>query len=121
MHGKREGNRSEHLGRGRRLPMSAIGTSCGELGDEAIDAVTQPEYVTGIDWPGGVISSSASPIGSPCNRNPALESAYDECIPSAGDHFEWGGLHVEVAGMDGRRVDKSLVVPVRADSANPGG
>ena len=34
-------------------------------------------------------------------------------IPSAGDHFEWSGLRFEVVDMDGRRVDKVLVVPLR--------
>ena len=32
-------------------------------------------------------------------------------IPSAGDHFEWEGAHIEVMDMDGHRVDKVLVVP----------
>jgi putative hemolysin len=31
-------------------------------------------------------------------------------IPSATDHFEWGGLRFEVMDMDGFRVDKVLVV-----------
>lgn len=30
-------------------------------------------------------------------------------IPSAADHFEWGGLRFEVMDMDGKRVDKVLV------------
>jgi putative hemolysin len=30
-------------------------------------------------------------------------------IPSAGDHFEWQDLRVEVMDMDGHRVDKVLV------------
>ena len=32
-------------------------------------------------------------------------------IPSAGDCFKWQGLRVEVLDMDGRRVDKVLVIP----------
>ncbi len=36
-------------------------------------------------------------------------------IPSAGDHFETAGLRFEVVDMDGRRVDKLLVIPVRAN------
>jgi magnesium and cobalt exporter, CNNM family len=32
-------------------------------------------------------------------------------IPSATDHFEWDGLRFEVMDMDGRRVDKVLVMP----------
>jgi putative hemolysin len=32
-------------------------------------------------------------------------------IPAASDHFEWGGLHFEVVDVDGKRVDKVLVVP----------
>ena len=30
-------------------------------------------------------------------------------VPSAGDHFEWDRLHIEVVDMDGNRVDKVLV------------
>ncbi|HXF64611.1 MAG TPA: hemolysin family protein [Caldilineaceae bacterium] len=30
-------------------------------------------------------------------------------VPQPGDHFEWGGLRIEVVDMDGRRVDKVLV------------
>ncbi len=33
------------------------------------------------------------------------------CIPDVTDHFEWGGLRFEVLDMDGRRVDKVLVMP----------
>jgi putative hemolysin len=33
-------------------------------------------------------------------------------IPSTGDHFEWGGLHLEVVDMDGPRIDKVLVIPL---------
>jgi putative hemolysin len=47
--------------------------------------------------------------------------AQTERIPSAGDHFEWGGLRFEVVDMDGNRVDKVLVVPVQtgaSDQAN---
>ena len=33
-------------------------------------------------------------------------------IPSAADHFEWGGLRLEVMDMDGNRVDKVLVMPL---------
>ena len=40
-------------------------------------------------------------------------------IPSAGDHFEWGGLRFEVMDMDGHRVDKVLVVPVQTDPPIP--
>jgi len=36
-----------------------------------------------------------------------------EHIPSAGQHFEWGGLRFEVLDMDLHRVDKVLVVPTR--------
>jgi putative hemolysin len=34
-------------------------------------------------------------------------------IPSAADHFEWGGLRFEVMDMDGIRIDKVLVTPTR--------
>jgi len=37
-------------------------------------------------------------------------------VPSTGDHFEWGGFRFEVVDMDGRRVDKVLVVPVSTAS-----
>jgi putative hemolysin len=30
-------------------------------------------------------------------------------VPQPGDHFEWGGMRIEVVDMDGRRVDKVLV------------
>lgn len=33
-------------------------------------------------------------------------------IPFTADHFEWGGLRFEVMDMDGKRVDKVLVMPV---------
>jgi len=33
-------------------------------------------------------------------------------IPSAGDAYEWNGFRFEVVDMDGRRVDKVLVVPI---------
>lgn len=33
-------------------------------------------------------------------------------IPSAAEHFEWGGLRFEVMDMDGNRVDKVLVMPI---------
>jgi len=32
-------------------------------------------------------------------------------IPTAGQHFEWGGFRFEVVDMDGHRVDKVLVTP----------
>ena len=38
---------------------------------------------------------------------------YMEHIPSAGQHFEWGGLRFEVLDMDLHRVDKVLVTPAR--------
>jgi putative hemolysin len=38
-------------------------------------------------------------------------------IPSIGDRVEWGGLSLEVVDMDGRRVDKVLVVPTTAPPA----
>jgi putative hemolysin len=34
-------------------------------------------------------------------------------IPSVGNHFERGELRFEVVDMDGNRVDKMLVIPVR--------
>ncbi|MGL4504015.1 MAG: transporter associated domain-containing protein, partial [Planktothrix sp.] len=34
-------------------------------------------------------------------------------IPMAADHFEWAGFRFEVMDMDGNRVDKILVMPVR--------
>jgi putative hemolysin len=32
-------------------------------------------------------------------------------VPAAGDRFDWEGYTVEVLDMDGRRVDKVLVIP----------
>jgi putative hemolysin len=37
-------------------------------------------------------------------------------IPSVGQHFEWGTLRFEVVDMDGRRVDKVLVMPIQEDT-----
>jgi putative hemolysin len=34
-------------------------------------------------------------------------------IPVVSDHFEWGGLRIEVVDMDGNRVDKILAHPLR--------
>jgi putative hemolysin len=34
-------------------------------------------------------------------------------VPKPGDWVEWGGVRFEVVDMDGRRVDKVLVVPAR--------
>jgi putative hemolysin len=34
-------------------------------------------------------------------------------IPEPSDHFEWQGMRFEVMDMDGKRVDKVLVVPPR--------
>jgi CBS domain containing-hemolysin-like protein len=38
-------------------------------------------------------------------------------IPSTAEHFEWNRLRFEVIDMDGNRVDKVLVVPVRTVSS----
>ncbi len=35
-----------------------------------------------------------------------------QSIPAAGQYFEWQGLRFEVVNMDGRRVDKVLIVPI---------
>jgi len=34
-------------------------------------------------------------------------------VPTAGDLFEWNGLRFEVMDMDGRRVDKMLLTPIK--------
>ncbi|MEH1895794.1 MULTISPECIES: hemolysin family protein [unclassified Nostoc] len=39
-------------------------------------------------------------------------------IPAAADHFEWQSMRIEVMDMDGNRVDKVLVVPKAAKSAD---
>ena len=39
-------------------------------------------------------------------------------IPKVGDHFEWGNYRFEVLEMDGRRIDKVLVQPVKADDSH---
>jgi putative hemolysin len=36
-------------------------------------------------------------------------------IPHAGEHFEWNNLRIEVVDMDGKRVDKILVIPKPAE------
>jgi putative hemolysin len=35
-------------------------------------------------------------------------------IPKVAEHFEWRGLRIEVLDMDGRRIDKLLVIPNRS-------
>jgi putative hemolysin len=40
-------------------------------------------------------------------------------IPRTGDYFEWGSYRFEVLDMDGRRIDKVLVQPVRPDTSHP--
>lgn len=40
-------------------------------------------------------------------------------IPKVSDHFEWGSYRFEVMDMDGLRIDKVLVQPMRADDAHP--
>jgi putative hemolysin len=37
-------------------------------------------------------------------------------IPAVTDQFRWGGLRFEVVDMDGRRVDKVLVTPLKPDA-----
>lgn len=37
-------------------------------------------------------------------------------IPTSGDAFEWNGIRFEVMDMDGKRVDKLLVIPPPRDS-----
>lgn len=39
-------------------------------------------------------------------------------VPTSGDSFEWQGIRFEVMDMDGRRVDKVLVVQYGSDSDN---
>jgi putative hemolysin len=39
-------------------------------------------------------------------------------LPVSGDHFEWHNLRFEVVDMDGRRVDKVLVVPIKAETGD---
>ena len=36
-------------------------------------------------------------------------------IPHAGEHFEWNNLRIEVVDMDGKRVDKILVIQKPAE------
>ncbi len=40
-------------------------------------------------------------------------------IPRTGDYFEWGSYRFEVLDMDGRRIDKVLVQPVKSDTSHP--
>jgi len=39
-------------------------------------------------------------------------------VPVAADHFEWDRFRFEVVDMDGRRIDKVLVQPLRTDDSN---
>ena len=38
-------------------------------------------------------------------------------LPSTGDVIEWGGMRLEVVDMDGRRVDKVLLMSLRSDKS----
>jgi putative hemolysin len=38
--------------------------------------------------------------------------------PHAGEHFEWNNLRIEVVDMDGKRVDKILVIQKPAELSN---
>jgi len=38
-------------------------------------------------------------------------------VPKPADAFDWGGIRFEVMEMDGRRIDKVLVVPAKDDGA----
>ena len=42
-------------------------------------------------------------------------------VPQAADHFEWNGLIFEVMDMDGKRVDKVLVMlkPIKPEAPKP--
>lgn len=40
-------------------------------------------------------------------------------VPNAADHFEWDRFRFEVVDMDGRRIDKVLVQPIKANEPNP--
>ncbi len=40
-------------------------------------------------------------------------------VPVAADHFEWDRFRFEVVDMDGRRIDKVLVQPLRTGNSNP--
>ena len=40
-------------------------------------------------------------------------------IPQTGEYFEWGSYRFEVVDMDGRRIDKVLVQPVKSDASHP--
>jgi putative hemolysin len=42
-------------------------------------------------------------------------------IPTSGDQFEFEGLSIEVVDMDGFRVDKVLVEPLRSETPESGG
>jgi len=39
-------------------------------------------------------------------------------IPNEGDHFEWGGFRFEVADLDGFRLDKILIQPLKSRTSN---
>jgi len=42
-------------------------------------------------------------------------------VPKTADHFEWGGMKFEVIDMDGRRIDKVLVIRTSRDDASSAG
>ena len=39
-------------------------------------------------------------------------------VPKPADHFEWQGLRVEVVDMNGRRIDRVLVTPIKQRATN---
>jgi putative hemolysin len=69
---------------------------------EVFELRSLPEATTGYQTVGGLVLAA---LGQ---------------IPAPGDHFEWSGLRVEVVDMDGRRVDKVLVQPVKTDAESAG-
>jgi putative hemolysin len=39
-------------------------------------------------------------------------------VPTTADHFEWDRYRFEVVDMDGRRIDKVLVQPIKDHDSN---
>ncbi|MEB3332279.1 MAG: transporter associated domain-containing protein, partial [Synechococcaceae cyanobacterium] len=41
-------------------------------------------------------------------------------VPCSGEHVSWEGLRFEVVDMDGQRIDKLLITPLRLDDSTRG-
>ncbi len=97
--------------------LSAIAGSFLEFGEDESDAIVQRNDGSWLVDGDAAVDVAAERIG--CRAMTSDEGEYatvagfilakSRTIPSAGDHFEWGGWRFEVLDMDGRRIDKVLL------------